>query len=83
LLLSETLEGVQAMDGRYEVLHETQQKKLKYAGLELATAVIRYLVKAIVYLEDKGLGISHLGSRIDSSSSTRRKKITPIDHSRV
>lgn len=83
MLLSNTLEDVRAMEGLHNVLNETQRKKVKYAGLDLAAAVTRYLVKAILYLEGKGIGMVHLHSCINESFSKLNKKAISNDDCRV
>lgn len=55
--LSEILERVQATEGLSDVLNETQQKRVKYAGLQLTAAVTQYLAKAILYFEDDTLSM--------------------------
>jgi len=77
--LSQTLDGIRAMDGLHEVLTETQKKRLKYAGLELATSVTKYLLKAIQCLEDMNVGMFRLGSSFDLSSSEIREEVTAND----
>lgn len=79
--LPETLEGIRALEGLYKVLTEIQREKMKYAGLKLATSVIKYLLKAILYLEDTSVCTFRLSSSFDGSSrDVREKASSEYDH---
>lgn len=77
--LSQTLDGIRGVECLDEVLTETQKKRLKYAGLELATSVIKYLLKAMQYLKDASVGMFCLSSKFDRSSSEIREEFTAND----
>jgi hypothetical protein len=50
------LEGIRVTDGFYNVLDENQQRRVRNAAIQLATAVTHYIVFAIRFLKKDNLG---------------------------